>query len=121
MSMITKGKVIEANLDKPERIDGKSTGRYTITISLSSEDAEKLEEVNVKTQSIKDVNTKKEIKIRKFSTQYKLQDNMIQTDSGEVFGTDFDACPNVQILWKSGRNHSVNGVDTHFTAIKVEG
>lgn len=117
--MITKGVAKYVYLDSTEKFNGEDTGKYTLTVGLSDAEAKKLEEAGVKVRTVADKDTGKEIKIRKFSTQYKLQDNMIQTVSGDVIGTDFGAGSDVQVLWKAGKAHPTHGVATYLTAIKV--
>ena len=117
--MITTGIAKYVYLDSTEKFGGEDTGKYTLTVSLSDAEAKKLEEAGVKVRTIKDADTGKDIKIRKFSTQYKLADNMIQTDSGDIIGTDFGAESEVQVLWKAGKEHPMHGVATYLTAIKV--
>ena len=117
--MITKGIAKFVYLDSTEKFNNEDTGKYTLTVGLSTSEAKKLVDAGVKVRSYTDKETGKEIKIRKFSTQYKLQDNMIQTVSGEVMGTDFGSGSDVEVLWKAGNAHPTHGVATYLTAIKV--
>jgi hypothetical protein len=117
--MITKGIAKFVYLDSTEKFNNEDTGKYTLTVGLSTSEAKKLVDAGVKVRSYTDKETGKEIKIRKFSTQYKLQDNMIQTVSGEVIGTDFGSGSDVEVLWKAGNAHPTHGVATYLTAIKV--
>lgn len=117
--MITKGVAKYVYLDSTEKYNNEDTGKYTLTIGLSNAEAKKLDEAGVKVRTITDKDSGKEIKVRKFSTQYKLDDTMIQTDSGEAIGTDFGAGSDVQVLWKAGNAHPTHGVATYLTAIKV--
>lgn len=117
--MITKGVAKYVYLDSTEKFNNEDTGKYTLTVGLSNAEAKKLEDAGVKVRTIKDAETGKDIKIRKFSTQYKLDNNMIQTQSGDVVGTDFGAGSDVEVLWKAGKEHPTHGVATYLTAIKV--
>lgn len=117
--MITKGVAKYVYLDSTEKFNNEDTGKYTLTVGLSTAEAKKLEDAGVKVRTIKDAETGKDIKIRKFSTQYKLDSNMIQTQSGDVVGTDFGAGSDVEVLWKAGKEHPTHGVATYLTAIKV--
>jgi hypothetical protein len=117
--MITKGVAKYVYLDSTEKYQGEDTGKYTLTVGITNAEAKKLEDIGVKVRTITDQDTGKDIKIRKFSTQYKLQDNMIQTEGGDVIGTDFGAGSGVQVLWKAGKAHPTHGVATYLTAIKV--
>lgn len=117
--MITKGIAKYVYLDSTEKFNGEDTGKYTLTVAVDDKEAKALEDAGVKVRTIADKDTGKDIKIRKFSTQYKLNDDMIQTESGEVIGTDFGAGSDVTILWKAGNEHPTHGVATYLTAIKV--
>jgi len=117
--MVTKGEAKYVYLDSTEKFNGDDTGKYTLTVSLSDAEAKKLMDAGVKVRTIKDADTGEDIKIRKFSTQYKLDDNLIQTMSGDVVGTDFGAGTEVEVLWKAGKEHPMHGVATYLTAIKV--
>jgi len=117
--MVTKGEAKYVYLDSTEKFNGDDTGKYTLTVSLSDAEAKKLVDAGVKVRTIKDADTGEDIKIRKFSTQYKLDDNLIQTMSGDVVGTDFGAGTEVEVLWKAGKEHPMHGVATYLTAIKV--
>lgn len=117
--MITKGVAKYVYLDSTEKFNGEDTGKYTLTVGLNPSEAKKLEDAGVKVRAVTDKDTGKEIKIRKFSTQYKLDDNMIQTVSGEAIGTNFGSGSDVQVLWKAGNEHPTHGVATYLTAIKV--
>ena len=116
--MITKGIAKYIYLNTTEKFNGEDTGKYTITVGMSNSEAKKLEDAGIKVREFKDDNGKS-YKARKFSTQYKLADNMIQTESGEVIGTNFGSGSNVEILWTAGEKHPTHGVATYLTAIKV--
>lgn len=117
--MITKGVAKYVYLDSTEKFNGEDTGKYTLTVGLDTTEAQKLEQAGVKVRTFTDKDTGKEYKGRKFSTQYKLDDNMIQTVSGAIVGTDFGAGSEVEVLWKAGNKHPTHGVATYLTAIKV--
>jgi len=118
--MITKGQALYVYLTETEKFDGEDTGKYTITVSLSNSEAKKLEEAGVKVKETKHPETGKIVKARKFATQFKLKDEMIQTTDGEVIGDQFGALSDVAILWKEGQKHARHGVGTYLTAIKVK-
>ena len=117
---ITEGVAKYVYLDSTEKYNGEDTGKYTLTVSLSDAEAKKLEEAGVKVRTIKDADTGKDIKVRKFSTQYKLEDKMVQTEGGDVVGSAFGAGSNVKVLWKAGKEHPMHGVATYLTAVKLD-
>jgi len=125
---VTKGVAKYVYLDSTEKYNGDDTGKYTLTVQISAEEADKLNELGVKTKNLKhketdeliiDEKTGKPAFFRKFSTRYKLDNDMIKTVSGDVVGTDFGAESDVSVLWKVGKEHPVHGVATYLTAIKV--
>ena len=118
--MITKGEALYVYLNETEKYDGEDTGKYTITVGISDDEAEALEKAGVKVKTTKHPTTGEMMKARKFSTQFKLSDEMIQTTKGEVIGDQFGTGSKVTILWKEGVAHSRHGVGTYLTAIKVQ-
>ena len=117
--MITKGEALYVYLDSTEKYNGDDTGKYTLTVGVSNEDAEKLVKGGVKVRTIKHPETGKDVKVRKFSTQYKLDDDMIKTQSGDVIGSNFGRGSNVEVLWKTGKEHPTHGEATYLTAVRV--
>lgn len=117
--MITNGIAKYVYLDSTEKYNGDDTGKYSLTVALDKKEAKKLEDAGVKVRTLKDKDTGEEYLGRKFSTQYKLDDSMIQTVSGDVIGSDFGAGSEVSIFWKAGKEHPMHGVATYLTAIKV--
>jgi len=116
--MITKGIAKYVYLDSTEKFNGEDTGKYTLTVAVSDAEVKKLEKLGVKVREFQDEDGKS-YKARKFSTQYKLNDEMIRTKGGDIIGTDFGRGSNVEVWWKAGEKHSTHGVATYLTAIKV--
>ena len=119
LNMITRGEAKYVYLDSTEKYRGMNTQKYTLTVALNDAEAKKLEELGVKVNTIIDRDTGRKIQVRKFSTQYKLDKEMIQTQSGKVVGADFGPGTAVEVLWKAGVNKS-HGVPTFLQAIKLE-
>ena len=118
--MITKGEALYVYLQETEKFDGEDTGKYTITVGISDSEAKKLEKAGVKVKTSKHPETGEMTKARKFSTQFKLKDEMIQTTEGEVIGDQFGTGSKITVLWKEGNDHPRHGVGTYLTAIKVQ-
>jgi len=57
--MITKGEALYVYLDSTEKYNGDDTGKYTLTVGVSNEDAEKLVKGGVKVRTIKHPETGK--------------------------------------------------------------
>ena len=117
--MITTGEALYVYLDSTEKYNDEDTGKYTLTVGLKAEEASKLEEAGVKVRTIKHPTNGKDVKVRKFSTQYKLADDDVKTVGGSVVGSDFGTGSGVTVLWKAGKEHPTHGVATYLTAIKV--
>jgi hypothetical protein len=116
--MVTTGTAKYVYLDSTEVFNGEDTGKYTLTVAISDNEAKKLEDLGVKVRTIK-ADDGTSYRARKFSTKYPLSFEMIKTTEGEAIGHDFGPESEVQILWKAGNEHPTHGVATYLTAIKV--
>jgi len=50
---VTKGVAKYVYLDSTEKYNGDDTGKYTLTVQISAEEADKLNELGVKTKNLK--------------------------------------------------------------------
>jgi len=107
---VVEGVVNFSNLTKTDTYLGKDTGKFNITITMSEEDATRLQGMGVK---IKDYEGNKQ---RKFATQYtvKVIDSNDKPFSGEV---PYDS--KVRVLFKLGNEHPVHGVSTYLNGVRV--
>ncbi len=100
---VTEGTVAFESLRQHDVYDGKSTGKYTVTLMLSSEDAKKLEENGVK---MKDYEGTPQ---RKFQTQYSVP---IINPDGTPFEDVVTRGSKVRIQYQYGPAHPTHGVST---------
>jgi len=110
--MITEGIVAFSNLEETERFNGQDTGKYSIVLTLESEEAEKLTEEGVKLREYKNQPQ------RKFVT--KFSGFSVLDADGESFGSKYIPYGSkVRILWEPGKPHPTHGVAPYFKKIKV--
>ena len=110
--MITEGIVAFSNLEETERFNGQDTGKYSIVLTLESEEAAKLTEEGVKLREYKNQPQRK--LVTKFSGF-----SVLDAD-GESFGSKYIPYGSkVRILWEPGKPHPTHGVAPYFKKIKV--
>jgi len=110
MASTIEGIVNFSNITAHDVYNGQSTGKFSMTITLSEEDAAQLAASGVK---IKDYNGAKQ---RKFSTQYEVGNYDAEGDRrvGEV---PYNS--RVRLQYDLGKPHPVHGVSTYLKAVKV--
>ena len=120
--VVTTGTVAFSNLTEFDVYNGKSTGKYTLTVTLDDSEARKLEDMGVRVKEYvpKDENGNPDPsaakKQRKFTSQYfvPVVDNENHPVSGEIpFGST------VRILWKGKDAHPDYGVPTYMNRIRL--
>jgi len=110
--MITEGIVAFSNLEETERFNGQDTGKYSIVLTLESEEASKLTEEGVKLREYKNQPQ------RKFVT--KFGGFAVLNADGESLGNRYIPYGSkVRILWEPGKPHPTHGVAPYFKKIKV--
>lgn len=109
--MITEGIANFVNLTATESYNGQDTGKYSIVITMDSENAEKLtaEGVNVKEY--------KNEPQRKFVTKF-AEFEVVDMD-GEATSKNIPYGSKVRILWQGSQPHPVHGVAPYFKKIKI--
>lgn len=109
-SAIVEGVVNFSNVTQHDVFNGQSTGAYSMTITLSEDDANQLATAGVK---IKDYNGNKQ---RKFKSKFTVK----RFDpAGEVYEGEVPYNSRVRIKYTLGNPHPVHGVPTYLEAIKV--
>jgi hypothetical protein len=105
-----EGIVNFSNLTEHDVFNGQSTGSYTMTITLSDEDANELSANGVK---IKDYQGNKQ---RKFKSIYEIK----RFDAeGNPYMGEVPYNSRVRLKYKLGKAHPVHGVSTYLEAVKV--
>ena len=109
--MITEGTVAFASLKDHDVYQGKSTGKYTLTLTMSDSEAQKLEKEGVKVKSYEG-NAQ-----RKFSSQYDVP----VVDANDLpFTGNVPRGSKVRVLWAQGKApHPVHGVSTYLSRVRV--
>ena len=115
LSQMTNSQVIEgivnfSNLTEHDVYQGQDTGAYTMTITMSDEDADQLSAAGVK---IKDYQGAKQ---RKFKSKYDIR---VMDAEGEKYSGEVPYNSKVRLKYKLGPAHPVHGVSTYLEAVKV--
>ena len=105
-----EGVVNFSNLTQHDVFNGQDTGAYSMTITLSEDDAATLAASGVK---IKDYQGNKQ---RKFKSKYEIK----RFDSeGNPYTGEVPYNSKVRLKYKLGQPHPVHGVATYLEAVKV--
>jgi len=109
-AVIVEGVVNFSNLTAHDVFNGQSTGAYSMTVTLSEEDAAELSANGVK---IKDYQGNKQ---RKFKSKYDIK---VFDDEGNPYNGEVPYNSRVRLKYKLGQPHPVHGVATYLEAVKV--
>ena len=99
-----------SNLTQHDVYMGQTTGKYTMTITMSEDDAESLSSRGVK---IKDYEGAKQ---RKFSSKFDVK---VLDAEGNPFNGEVPYNSKVRLKYKVGPAHPVHGLSTYLEAVKV--
>jgi YbbR domain-containing protein len=110
MAQVIEGIVNFSNLTQHDVYNGLTTGKYTMTITMSEDDAESLSSRGVK---IKDYEGAKQ---RKFSSKFDVK---VLDAEGNPFNGEVPYNSKVRIKYKVGPAHPVHGLSTYLEAVKV--
>ena len=105
-----EGVVNFSNLTAHDVFNGQSTGAYSMTITLSEDDAAELAANGVK---IKDYQGNKQ---RKFKSKYDVRTFDAE---GNPYRGEVPYNSKVRLKYKLGQPHPVHGVSTYLEAVKV--
>ena len=107
---VIEGVVNFSNLTQHDVFNGQDTGQYSMTITMSEDDAASLSAQGVK---IKDYEGNKQ---RKFKSRYEIK----RFDSeGNPYTGEVPYNSKVRLKFKLGPAHPVHGVSTYLEAVKV--
>ena len=110
MSIITEGLVAFESLKQHDEYQGQSTGKFTLTLTLSDAEAEKVEKAGVKLKMYEG-NAQ-----RKFSSGY---DVPVADLEDKPYNGNLPRGSKVRILWKQGKDHPTHGVATYLNRVRV--
>ena len=109
-SQVIEGTVNFSNVTKTDVYNGQDTGTYSMTITMSEDDAATLAAQGVK---IKDYQGNKQ---RKFKSKYEIK---VFDDEGTPYTGEVPYNSKVRLKYKLGQPHPVHGVSTYLEAVKV--
>lgn len=110
-AQVIEGIVNFSNVTQHDVYNGKDTGDYTVTITISEDDANQLASNGVK---IRDYEGAKQ---RKFKTKF---DTFKVLDAeGNKYKGEIPYNSRVRVKYKLGKPHPVHGVSTYMDAVKV--
>jgi len=110
MTNVIEGVVNFSNVTKHDVFNGQDTGAYSLTITMSEDDATTLAAQGVK---IKDYQGNKQ---RKFKSKYDIK--LFDVD-GNPYQGEVPYNSKVRLKFKLGNAHPVHGVATYLEAVKV--
>jgi len=109
-AQVVEGIVNFSNVTEHDVYNGQSTGSYTLTITMSEDDADVLADQGVK---IKDYQGNKQ---RKFKSNYEIK----RFDAeGNAYRGEIPFNSKVRLQYKLGPAHPVHGVPAYLEKVKV--
>ncbi len=109
-SQVIEGTVNFSNVTQHDVYNNQSTGTYSMTITLSEDDASTLSSQGVK---IKDYEGNKQ---RKFKSKY---DILMVDSEGNKYNGEVPYNSRVRLKYKTGPAHPVHGTPVYLEAVKV--
>ena len=108
---VTEGIVAFSDLTTTELYEGRDTGKYTITVNMEQEEADKLTNAGINVKEYKNQPQ------RKFVT--KFPGFAVLDAEGETIPKHIPWGSKVRILWEPGKPHPTHGIAPYFKKIKV--
>jgi hypothetical protein len=109
-SQVIEGVVNFSNVTKHDVYNGQDTGSFSMTITMSEDDAAALAAQGVK---IKDYEGNKQ---RKFKSKYTIG---MYNAEGDTYTGEVPYNSRVRLKYKTGPAHPVHGTPTYLEAVKV--
>ena len=109
-SQVIEGVVNFSNVTKHDVYNGQDTGAFSMTITMSEDDAATLAAQGVK---IKDYEGSKQ---RKFKSKFAIG---LYTAEGAVYHGEVQFNSRVRLKYKTGPAHPVHGTPVYLEAVKV--
>ena len=110
-NMYVNGEAVFVNLDKTEEYMGQDTGKYSIVVRVSDDDAAELEAAGIKLRDYEGT------KQRKFTTKYKIK--VVDKDGETMSPADVTWGSKVRVKYAIGTQHPVHGAIPYINALKV--
>jgi len=109
-AQVVEGIVNFSNITKHDVYNGQDTGAFSMTVTLSEDDANQMASNGVK---IKDYQGAKQ---RKFKSKYDIK---AFDSEGNPYTGEIPYNSRVRLKYKLGQPHPVHGVSTYLEAVKV--
>ena len=109
-SQVIEGTVNFSNVTQHDEYQGQSTGRFSLTITMSEDDASTLSSQGIK---IKDYEGNKQ---RKFNSKFDIA--LFDAD-GNKYSGEVPYNSRVRLKYKTGPAHPVHGTPTYLEAVRV--
>lgn len=109
-SQVIEGVVNFSNVTKHDVYNGQDTGAFSMTITVSEDDAATLAAQGIK---IKDYEGNKQ---RKFKSKYDIR--MLDAE-GNPYSGEVPYNSRVRLKYKTGPAHPIHGTSTYLEAVKV--
>ena len=109
-SQVIEGTVNFSNVTQHDEYQGQSTGRFSLTITMSEDDASTLSWQGIK---IKDYEGNKQ---RKFNSKFDIA--LFDAD-GNKYSGEVPYNSRVRLKYKTGPAHPVHGTPTYLEAVRV--
>ena len=109
-SQVIEGTVNFSNVTKHDEYQGQDTGMFSLTITMSEDDAATLSAQGVK---IKEYEGNKQ---RKFKSKYDIG---MYTAEGDRYEGEVPYNSRVRLKYKTGPAHPVHGTPVYLEAVKV--
>jgi len=110
-SHYTNGTAAFVNLTEHEMYNGKTTGKYSVTLTLDSDEAESLLHEGIKLRDYKGTPQ------RKFTSKYPVR--VVDSDGETMSASELTWGSKVRVKWNMGNPHPVHGIPPYVSAIKV--
>jgi|TARA_R110002153_G_scaffold32176_1_gene97586 protein tyrosine phosphatase len=110
VAQVIEGILNFSKLTETDVYNGQDTGKYSVTITMSEDDASALSAQDVK---IKDYQGNKQ---RKFTSKF---DVLVMDIDGNKYSGEVPYNSKVRLKYKTGNPHPVHGTPTYLEAIKV--
>ena len=114
--IVVSGEVAFSNLTEHDTYNGKSTGNYTLTITMDEQEARKLSDMGVVIKEYKKDEDSAVKLQRKFKSQYHVP--VVDLDDHPVSG-ELPYGTKVRALWVGGEPNPDYGVPTYLQRVRV--
>jgi len=108
---LTEGVVAFESLREHDEYQGQSTGKFTLTLTLSDEEAQVLVDKGVNLKQYEGNSQ------RKFSSKFHVQ--VLNPDNDEPFMGQVTRGSKVRVQWADGAPHPLHGTPTYLNRVRV--